>query len=89
MNHSVTGYVGLDVHAQSTAISLAQVGRTKPRFAGTVGATHSELTQALSQLGESMSRLDIHNDLSILIHLKSPVRWCSSLIRQKPARLHQ
>lgn len=52
MNKSITGFVGLDMHAKSKAISFAKAGRAKPRFVGTVGVKHSELTKALSQLGE-------------------------------------
>lgn len=47
MNELNTGFVGLDAHAQSTAIALAEVGREVPRFVGTVGAKLSELTKAL------------------------------------------
>ena len=52
MNNSITGFVGLDVHAQSTAISFAKAGLAKPRFVGTIGVKQSELTKTLSQLGE-------------------------------------
>ncbi len=31
MDKSITGYVGLDVHATSIAISFAAAGRAKPR----------------------------------------------------------
>jgi transposase len=60
MNNSITGFVGLDVHAKSTAISFAKAGRAKPRFVGTVGARHSELTKALNQLGEPTSLLVVY-----------------------------
>lgn len=52
MDELITGFVGLDAHAESTAIAVAEVGREAPRFVGTVGARLSELTQALSRLGE-------------------------------------
>ncbi|GAB3313200.1 IS110 family RNA-guided transposase [Haliea atlantica] len=55
MDKSITGFVGLDVHATSTAISFAPSGRAKPRFIGTVGAKRPQLTQALAQLGEPTS----------------------------------
>ena len=60
MNNSITGFVGLDVHAKSTAISFAKAGRAKPRFVGTVGVKRSELTKALSQLGEPASLLVVY-----------------------------
>ncbi|HSV61089.1 MAG TPA: hypothetical protein VLJ19_19535 [Variovorax sp.] len=43
MEEVSTVYVGLDVHAQSTAIAVAHAGREAPRFVGTVGARLSEL----------------------------------------------
>lgn len=60
MDNTITGFVGLDVHATSTAISYAKAGRAKPRFVGTVGVKHSELTKALSQLGEPTSLLIVY-----------------------------
>jgi len=55
MQELITGFVGLDAHAESTAIAVAEVGRTAPRFVGTVGARIVELTKALSKLGEPRS----------------------------------
>jgi hypothetical protein len=52
MDKSITGFVGLDMHAKSTAISFAKAGRAKPRFVSAVGVKHLELTKALSLLGE-------------------------------------
>jgi transposase len=46
-----TGFVGLDVHAESTAMSVAEPGRAAARFVGTVGPRFAELTKALSKLG--------------------------------------
>lgn len=60
MNKSITGYVGLDVHATSTAISFAAAGRAKPRFVGTVGATRPQLTKALAQLGKPASLMIVY-----------------------------
>jgi len=37
MGELITGFVGLDAHAESTAIAVAEVGREVPRFVGTVG----------------------------------------------------
>jgi transposase len=52
MDEIITGYVGLDAHAESTAIAFAEVGRAAPRFVGTVGAKSAELLRALSRLGK-------------------------------------
>ena len=60
MNNPITGYVGLDVHATSTAISFAAAGRAKPRFVGTVGAKRAQLTKALAQLGEPGSLMVVY-----------------------------
>jgi len=43
MDETITGFVGLDVHAESTAIGVAESGRTTPRFVGTVGPKLLEL----------------------------------------------
>jgi hypothetical protein len=55
MQELITGFVGLDAHAESTAIAVAEVGREVPRFVGTVGAGLSELTKALGKLGGPQS----------------------------------
>jgi transposase len=52
MNEPTTVFVGLDAHAESTAIGVAEPGRAPPRFVGTVGARFVELKQALAKLGE-------------------------------------
>jgi len=51
MQELITGFVGLDAHAESTAIAVAEAGRAAPRFVGSVSARLSELTKALSKLG--------------------------------------
>lgn len=51
MHETITAFVGLDAHAQSTAIGVAEAGSTAPRFVGTVGAKLTELTKALAKLG--------------------------------------
>jgi hypothetical protein len=48
MQALITGFVGLDAHAESTAIAVAEVGRTAPRFVGTVGARIVDREQLLS-----------------------------------------
>ena len=60
MDEIITGFVGLDAHAQATAIAFAEAGREAPRFVGTVGAKPSELSKALSKLGEPGSMLIVY-----------------------------
>jgi transposase len=45
-------YVGLDAHAATTAIAVAEPGTVAPRFIGTVGAKFAELSKALDKLGK-------------------------------------
>lgn len=45
-------YVGLDAHAETTAIAVAEGGVAAPRFIGTVGAKFAELSKALGKLGK-------------------------------------
>lgn len=52
MDEAITGFVGLDAHAESTAIAVAEAGRAAPRVVGTVGARLAELTKALDRLGQ-------------------------------------
>jgi len=53
MDEIITSYVGLDAHAESSAIGVADAGEiTAPRFLGTVGAKFSELTKALGKVGK-------------------------------------
>jgi hypothetical protein len=52
MDENITSYVGLDAHAESSAIGVAEAGEiSAPRFLGTVGAKFSELTKALGKVG--------------------------------------
>lgn len=60
MDEIITGFVGLDAHAESTAIGFAEAGRAAPRFVGTVGAKRSELTKALGKLGQPRSLLVVY-----------------------------
>ena len=55
MEDSITTFVGLDVHSESTAIAVAVVGREAPRFVGTVASRFAELRKALGKLGEPSS----------------------------------
>jgi transposase len=52
MDKSITSFVGLDVHKDSTAIAEAQVGGEAPRFIGTVGPDLGQLLKALKSLGK-------------------------------------
>jgi transposase len=60
MDEFITGFVGLDAHAESTAIGYAEAGRAAPRFVGTVGARPAELTKALGKLGPPGSLLVVY-----------------------------
>src|SRR6202165_1975852 len=60
MQELITGFVGLDAHAESTAIAVAEAGRAAPRFVGTVGARLSALTKALSKLGAPQSMCAVY-----------------------------
>jgi len=44
-------FVGMDVHKDSVAIAVAEVGREAPRFVGMVGPELSQLLKALKRLG--------------------------------------
>jgi|SRR6516225_8359014 len=37
MDENVTAFVGVDAHAESTAIGVAEAGRAAPRFSGASG----------------------------------------------------
>lgn len=60
MYETTTGFVGLDAHAESTAIGLAELGRAAPRFVGTVGEKFAELTKALAKLGDRTQLLVVY-----------------------------
>lgn len=60
MDETITGFVGLDAHAESTAIGIAELGRAPPRFVGTVGAKFAELTKALTKLGDPSKLLIVY-----------------------------
>jgi transposase len=51
MQEAITAFAGLDTHAESTAIGVAEAGRAAPRFVGTVGPKIAELSKALAKLG--------------------------------------
>ena len=55
MGEPITGFVGLDAHAESVAIAFAEAGRAAPRFVGTVGPRLTELVKALDRLGKPES----------------------------------
>ena len=60
MDEIITGFVGLDAHAESTAIGIAEAGRAAARFVGTVGAKPAELIRALGKLGKPGSLLIVY-----------------------------
>lgn len=60
MNEPTTAFVGLDAHAESTAIGVAEPGRAPPRFVGTVGARFVELKQALGKLGDPAALMIVY-----------------------------
>ena len=60
MDETTTAFVGLDVHAESTAIGVAEAGRAAPRFVGTVGQKFSELSKALVRLDEPSRLLIVY-----------------------------
>ena len=60
MQECITGFVGLDVHAESTAIAIAEADRAVPRFVGTVGPRFAELIKALGKLGEAQRLLIVY-----------------------------
>ncbi|HEY4772527.1 MAG TPA: hypothetical protein VIH50_05785 [Steroidobacteraceae bacterium] len=69
MHETITGFVGLDAHAESTAIGVAECGRAPPRFVGTVGAKFAELAKALTKLGDPAELL--------IVYEGGTVRFCT------------
>jgi hypothetical protein len=60
MQETITAFVGLDAHAESNAIGVAEAGREVPRFVGTVGPKFAELSKALSKLGDPSKLLIVY-----------------------------
>jgi transposase len=60
MNETITSFVGLDVHKDSTAIGEAEAGRGSPRFIGTVGPDLGQLLKALKSLGKPEMMLVVY-----------------------------
>src|SRR5437660_154331 len=60
MNEPTTAFVGLDTHAESIAIGVAEPGRNAARFLGTVGPRCAELTKALAKLGEPSTLMIVY-----------------------------
>ena len=60
MEENITGFVGLDAHAESTVIGLAEAGRAAPRYVGKASAKVPEIKRALSKLGEPASQLIVY-----------------------------
>ena len=60
MSKSITSFVGLDVHKDSTAIGEAEAGGETPRFIGTVGPELGKLLKALKSLGKPEAMLVVY-----------------------------
>jgi len=60
MDESITSFVRMDVHKDSTAIAAAETGREMPRFIGTVGPQLAELLKALKSLGKPDTTLVVY-----------------------------
>jgi hypothetical protein len=60
VSKSITSFVGLDVHKDSTAIEEAEAGRETPRFIGTVGPDLGQLLKALKSLGKPETMLVVY-----------------------------
>jgi len=60
VSESITSFVGLDVHKDSTAIGEAEAGRETPRFIGTVGPDLGQLLKALKSLGKPEAMLVVY-----------------------------
>ena len=60
MVEPITAFVGLDAHAESTAIGVAELGRAPARFVGTVGAKFTELRKVLVKLGEPSTLMIVY-----------------------------
>lgn len=60
MNEPTTVFVGLDAHAESIAIGVAEPGREAARFVGTVGSRFAELKNALAKLGTPTSLMIVY-----------------------------
>jgi len=60
MQETTTAFVGLDAHAESTAIGVAEAGGAVPRFVGTVGPKFTELSKTLAKLGDPCKLLIVY-----------------------------
>jgi len=60
MQETITAFIGLDAHAESNAIGVAEAGRAVPRFVGTVGPKFTELSKALAKLGDPSELLIVY-----------------------------
>ena len=53
MKHCSTKYVGLDVHKNSIAVSVAESGREEPIYYGEISNTVESLRKLVKRLGKS------------------------------------
>jgi hypothetical protein len=72
MDEAITSFVGLDAHAESTAIAVAEAGYAAPRFVGTVGTKSAELSKALAKLGGPARLLVVYEAA------RAAMRWRAS-----------
>lgn len=52
MGEGITSFVGLDVHKETIAIAVAEMGREAPRFVGTIAPLSARLLKVLDTLGQ-------------------------------------
>ena len=52
-------YVGLDVHKATIAVSIADAGRTKARFYGTIDNTPAAVAKLIKKLSEDGEALSV------------------------------
>ena len=60
VKETITSYVGLDIHKATTAIAIADAGRTAPRFIGTINSSPAELAKALRRNCKAESSLIVY-----------------------------
>jgi transposase len=60
MKEVITSYVGLDIHKDSIAIAVAEVGRSAPRFVGTTPPEMASLCKALTRCAKRQNTLVVY-----------------------------
>jgi hypothetical protein len=85
VSESITSFVGLDVHKDSTAIAEADAGRETPRFIGTVGPDLGQLLKALKSLGKRETMLVVYEAGPCGLSLRHKKIGRSDRVRPFPA----